>query len=151
MLCEIQISVSFTQHTLIKKDFGVVEGDYNTTKLVFDFAEDVSNKRILFNMSNPHGELVMSQELSNNEIVLVGFDDEGSVYSLFNAPGLYPFELVAYGENSKLTSATGWLNVSKRQVGTGEGGTHEGYLPIVDEILSGIGRGIVDITLEEVK
>lgn len=150
MLCEINVTVSFTQHTLVSKGLGVVEGDYNTTKLVFNFAEDTSGKRIVFNMSNPQGELVLAKELTDNEIILAGYDDAGEVYSLFNTPGLYPFELTAYGESSKLTSATGWLNVGKRQVNIGDGETTEGYLPGIDAVLSGIGRGIVDITVEEV-
>lgn len=149
MLCEIKVSVNFTQRTLIKKDSGVVAGDYNTTKFVFDFAEDVSDKRIVFSMSNPLGELVLVKDLVDNEIVLVGYDENGEVYSIFGTPGLYPFELVAYGENSKLTSPTGWLNVSKRQVNL-EGEVVEGYLPALDNVMSGIGRGIVNITVEEV-
>ena len=149
MLCEIRVAVSFTKHTLTKKDSGVVEGDYNTTKFVFDFAEDVSDKRILFSMSNPAGELVLMEELTNNEITLVGYDDEGKVYSLFGTPGVYPFELIAYGENTKLTSATGWLNVIKRQVDIEEGDVSDGYLPTLDRILS-VGRGVSNITIEEV-
>ena len=149
MLCEIHVAVSFTKHTLTKKDSGVVEGDYNTTKFIFDFAEDVSDKRILFSMSNPAGELVLMEELVNNEITLVGYDDEGKVYSLFGTPGVYPFELIAYGENTKLTSATGWLNVIKRQVDIEEGDVSDGYLPTLDRILS-VGRGVSKITIEEV-
>lgn len=149
MLCEIHVAVSFTQHTLTKKDSGVVEGDYNTTKFIFDFAEDVSDKRILFSMSNPQGELVLMKELTNNEVTLVGYDDDGKVYSLFGTPGVYPFELVAYGEDTKLTSATGWLNVLKRQVDIDDGSVSEGYLPTLDRILS-VGRGIASIQVEEV-
>lgn len=150
MLCEIHVAVSFTQHTLTKKDSGVVEGDYNTTKFIFDFAEDVSDKRILFSMSNPQGELVLMEELpSSNEIILAGYDEEGKVYSIFGTPGVYPFELIAYGDDTKLTSATGWLNVIKRQVDIEGGNTSEGYLPTLDRILS-VGRGISKITLEEV-
>ena len=47
------MSVCFKK--LIKSDAGIVEGDYNTTKLVFEFDEDVSGKRMVFKMSNPAG------------------------------------------------------------------------------------------------
>lgn len=150
MIIEIPVSVSFQKHTLTKKDSGVVQGDYNTTKFVFTFEEDVSDQRIVFKMSNPSGELLLVKDLENNEIVLAGFDDKGNVYSLFTTPGPYPFELVLYGENSKLTSATGWLAVNQRQVNMGDGSTAEGYTPAIDEVLSGVGRGIVEITVEEV-
>ena len=113
---EIKVKVSFAKHTLTKKDTGVVEGDYNTTKLIFEFEEDVSNQEVIFKMSTPEGDIVLMKPLTDNEIVLVGYDTEGKVRSLFEDPGIYPFELVAYGENSKLTSAPGWLTVTKRQI-----------------------------------
>lgn len=143
IICEINVKVSFLKHTIIKKDFGVVEGDYNTTKMVFEFEEDVSDQRIVFKMSNPDGELILMKDLVDNEVTLVGYDDEGEVYSLFNTAGLHAFELVLYGDDSKLTSATGWLNVNKRQVNVGMEGGAEYYLPIMDEILSNISKATV--------
>lgn len=121
MICEIQVKVSFLKHTIVKKDSGVVEGDYNSTKLVFEFEEDVAGKRIAFNMNNPDGELVLSKDLEGNEVNLTGFTQDGKAYSLFNSDGQYPFELVLFGEDKQLTSATGWLNASKRIVSVGTG------------------------------
>lgn len=150
MIVEIPVKVSFLKHTLLKKDPGVVVGDYNSAKLVFEFEEDVSEQRIVFKMSNTHGELILMKDLTDNEIVLAGYDDEGNVYSLFDVVGLYPFELVAYGENSKITSAPGWISVNKRQVDIGNGETAEGYLPALDALLEGVGRGISGISIQEV-
>lgn len=150
MIVEIPVKVSFLKHTLLKRDPGVVIGDYNSTKLVFDFEEDVSKQRIVFKMSNTHGELILMKDLKDNEVVLAGYKDDGTVYSLFDVVGLYPFELVAYGENSKITSAPGWISVNKRQVDLGNSETVEGYLPAIDAVLSGIGRGIVYISIKEV-
>lgn len=136
MICDIFVTVSFQKHTITKKDYGVVEGDYNTTRLVFNFEEDVSDQRIMFKMSNPNNELVLMQELDEkNQIVLAGFDEEGNVYSIFNTSGPHPFELVLYGEDSKLTSATGWLTVNKRQVNISDGVVEGVYLPVMDDIL----------------
>lgn len=124
---EIIVRVSFAKHTLIKKDLGVVEGDYNTTKLIFEFEEDVSNHRIVFNMSNSQSEIILRKDLVENEVVLAG-GSEGNMYSLFTAPGQYPFELVLYGDDGKLTSAPGWLNVNKRNVpGEGESVLDDAY------------------------
>ena len=160
MFQEILVNVSFLKHTLTKKDSGVVEGDYNSTKLVFAFEEDIkSNYKVRFKMSNPHGEVVLLEELKDltkPEIILAGYDDNGDVYSLFPEQGLYPFELVLFDEDSKLTSAPGWLNVSKRQVNVGQGGGVEYYLPMLDELItrvealeqSGTGGGI---TIDDVK
>lgn len=150
MICTIPVKVSFLKHTITIKSVGVVEGDYNTTKFVFEFEEDVSGQRIVLKMRNPEGEPILMKDLTDNEVVLAGFDEEGKAYSLFNTSGPHPFELVLYGENSKLTSATGWLAVSERQVDIGDGETFKGYLPALDQALSGVGRGIVEITIEEV-
>lgn len=139
MLQEILVQVSFLRHTLTKKDSGVVEGDYNSTKLVFEYAEDISQKHVRFKMSNPNGEVVLLQELTEHEVILVGQDADGNLCSLFDTPGLYPFELVLWDEDSKLTSAPGFLSVSKRQVDVGQGGGAEHYLPLFDEILTKVG------------
>lgn len=133
MIVEILVKVSFLKHILTKSDAGVVEGDYNSTKLVFDFEEDVSNKRIVFKMSNPAGELIFLKDLEDNAVVLVGKDENGNTCSLFPTYGLYPFELVLYSEDKKLTSAPGWINVTKSHV-TIEDSTVSNYLPWFDKI-----------------
>lgn len=132
---EIIVKVSFEKHTLIKKDPGVVQGDYNTTKFIFEFEEDTSAYSIVFKMSDPNGNIVLLSELTDNEIVLAGWTDEGEVYSLFAEVGLYPFELIAYGENSKITSAPGFLTVNKRQIPLDGGGETGFYLPLGNNLV----------------
>ena len=134
--CDVRVQVSFSKHTIsVKKDSGVVEGDYNTTKLLFDFEEDVSGQRIVLEMSNPKGELIFAKELSGNELILAGEDSSGNACSIFTLGGLHPFELVLYGDNSKLTSATGWLPVNKRNVRKDSGAGVEFYLPLFEDLL----------------
>ena len=141
MVNEIIIKVSFQKHTLTKSGPGITEGDYNTTKLVFEFDEDVSDCRLLFKMNNPNGELAFLEELNDaREVMLVGKDENGNTCSLFSIYGLYPFELVRYHGESKLTSAPGWLNVSKRQVAV-EDNTVSAYLPWLDRA-SNLHRGV---------
>lgn len=133
--CDIHVKVSFLKHSMaVRKDSGVVEGDYNTTKLVFDFEEDMSNRNIVFQMNNPKGELIFVKELSGNEIILAGEDSSGNACSIFSMEGLHPFELVLYTENGKLTSATGWLPVSKRQTGSNMEGMVVYYAPWFEEL-----------------
>lgn len=135
MLVEIPVNVSFLKHTLTMTAAVLVEGDYNTSKLVFNFEEDVSGKRIVFKMSNPSEEPVLVQDLDNNELVLVGWDKEGNACSLFATHGIYPIELVLYGDNSKITSAPGWLTISKRHVPI-NGEAVSPYLPLFDKVLA---------------
>ena len=141
---EIRVKVSLAKHTLTKKDSGVVEGDYNTTKLIFDFEEDVSNLRVVFKMSNPDGEIVLMKDLTDDEVVLVGYDEEGDACSLFNSPGLYPFELVAYGEDSQLTSAPGWMNVIKRQIPVDDAMATP-YISVFDDLMSQMETALGDV------
>lgn len=134
--CDVLVKVSFAKHTIsVKKDSGVVEGDYNTTRLIFEFEEDVSNQRVILEMSNPKGELIFAKELSGNELVLAGVDGSGNICSIFNMEGLHPFELVLHNDTSKLTSATGYLPINKRQVNSDKGDCVEGYLPLFDELI----------------
>jgi hypothetical protein len=143
---EIVVKVSFTKHTLTKKDIRAVEGDYNTTKFVFEFEEDVSNHPIVFLMSNPQEEIVLETELDDNrEVVLVGYDSEGNPATLFSNPGSYPFELILYADGGKLTSAPGWLTVDKRLIPVDGGNQAEAYVPVFDELLSQIGDALGDV------
>lgn len=139
MIAEIHVKVSFTKHTTVKKDLGVVQGDYNTTKLVFDFEEDVSGHEIVFQMSDPHGDLVMLKSLVNNEVVLVGYTEDGQACTLFNEEGLYPFELVLYQTDGKLTSAPAWLTVNKQLVEV-DNETVETYIPFFDDLMGEVGE-----------
>lgn len=150
LYCNVHVKVSFSKHTIsVQKDSGVVEGDYNTTKLIFEFEEDVSGQKIVLQMSNPKGELIFSKELSGNELVLAGEDSSGNICSVFNMEGLHPFELVLYGDNSKLTSATGWLPINKRHVNLGSGSSAEYYLPLFDELNSKLNNINFDVTKED--
>ena len=118
MINEIHVRVSFKNFTLVKKDAIAVEGDYNTTKLVFEFEENVANRQIKFGMTNPQGELVMFTDLINNEIILVSEDENGNVCSVFNSAGMYVFHvyLMKEGNLSQFTSPPGYFPVVETQV-----------------------------------
>lgn len=118
MVNEIHVRVGFKDYTLVKKDAIAVEGDYNTTKLVFEFEDDVTNKQLKFGMTNPDGELVMFTDILNNEIILATEDDKGNVCSVFRKAGMYTFHAYLIGENgeSQRTSPPGYLPVLETQV-----------------------------------
>ena len=142
---EILVTISFENHTLVKNDSVVVEGDYNSTKLVFVFEEDVSDKQLVFKMKDPENNVVLLEDLVDGEVVLVSYDEEGNACSPFHMPGLYPFEVVAYGNDSKFTSATGWLTANPRQVELDDV-LVEPYLPLFDELLSKLGAVNISVT-----
>ena len=147
MINVIPVRVSFKNNTLTKKSIVVVEGDYNTTKLVFEFEEDVTNKQIKFGMTNPQGELVMYCGLINNEIILSTEDIDGKVSSVFSTDGLYTFRVFLIGENgeSQLSSATGYLPVDQSQVQTGM----KAYGPFIDNLMRQVDNLDIDMIEEE--
>ena len=152
MVCNIPVIVSFLNRTITKKNTEIVQGDYNTTKLTFQFEEDITDQTIVFQLSNPEGNLILSDDITKTrEITLGGRNPEDdTAYSVFTAPGQYPFELIMYSNNSKLTSATGWLVVAKRQVPEDSDAGTEVYLPLFDDLLLKAQKiANVDVSLEE--
>lgn len=119
----INVKIDFEQGICRNKGISVVTGDYNSTKVVFDFVENIEEEsavtRKVFEMKNPSGELVYADEIVNNEVVLVGYEEENGEevpYSLFGEVGDYTFEVSLYGEDSKLTSACGYITAKEEQI-----------------------------------
>lgn len=114
----INVKIDFEHGICRNKGISVVTGDYNSTKVVFEFADEIDGTKI-FEMKNPEGELVYADEIINNEVVLVGYKEENGeteTYSLFAEEGDYIFEVSLYGNDSKLTSVSGYINATKEQV-----------------------------------
>ena len=119
----IKVNIDFEQGICQNKGISVVTGDYNSTKVVFDFTENGEEEsaatRKVFEMKNPSGELVYVDEIVNNEVILVGYEEENGeevTYSLFGEAGDYTFEVSLYGEDSKLTSVCGYITAKEEQV-----------------------------------
>ena len=115
----IKVNIDFEQGICQNKGISVVTGDYNSTKVVFDFTENGEEEsaatRKVFEMKNPSGELVYVDEIVNNEVILVG-EEDNTMYSLFGEAGDYTFEVSLYGEDSKLTSVCGYITAKEEQV-----------------------------------
>lgn len=135
----IKIKVNFTQGTCETTGINLVTGDYNSTKLVFQFDREDGTK--IFEMKSPSEELVMVQEIQNNEIILYGENDEENIASIFTEEGNYIFEISLYENESKLTSAKGKLKVKPEQVVI-DGEVVEAYLPVFDQLLSQVSTAL---------
>lgn len=68
----IDVDVSFSKGILEfpNKIIDLVTGDYNSTKMIFNF--DIEEGIKIFEMKNPDGLTVFSEVISNNEILLGG-------------------------------------------------------------------------------
>lgn len=129
----IKINVSFKNRTIYKSGVDLTSGDYNTTKLVFTF--DRQDGRKVFEMKDEDGNLVLITDIINNEVELVGKDENGKNASLFKQEGKYIFEISLYDRDSKLTSAFDFIKVKQEQVEI-DGEVITPYLPIFDELVN---------------
>lgn len=136
---EIKVTVNFKRRKIITTGVDLTSGDYNSTKLVFDFDTEEGTK--IFEMNNPNGVLIYTKEIINNEVPLYVLDENEQKSSLFNQAGEYQFEVSLYNENSKLTSATSSLNVQPETVIIGNEEV-ETYLPVFDDLMNDIETAI---------
>lgn len=137
---EINIKINFQKGTCIKSKGNLITGDYNSTKLLFDFDKQDGTK--IFEMNDPQGKLLFVKEIINNEVILTREDENGNNCSLFHEIGQYRFEVSLYENDSKLTSASNCLDVSKEQVVINDE-IVEVYLPIFDEMIKELNDALI--------
>ena len=135
----INVKVNFKNGSCDVTGINLITGDYNSTKMVFEFDRDTGTK--VFEMKSPSEQLVMVQEIQNNEIILYGLDEDENIASILNEEGYYVFEISLYENESKLTSARGKIKVKPEQVIV-DGEVVEAYLPIFDQLLSQVNTAI---------
>ena len=70
---EIKLKVNFGRRTCVKSGISLTTGDYNSTKIIFEFDREDGTK--IFEMKNPDGDIIFVDEIINNEVVLVGQAD----------------------------------------------------------------------------
>lgn len=76
---EIKISASFKDRTLKQEGINLVSGDFNSTKVVFEFDKEYSGTMV-FEIANPKGELVFADTIVNNEIILTAKTEVKDTY-----------------------------------------------------------------------
>ena len=70
---EIKLKVNFGKRTCVKSGISLTTGDYNSTKIKFEFDREDGTK--IFEMKNPNDEIIFVDEIVNNEVTLVGQAD----------------------------------------------------------------------------
>lgn len=150
----IQVKIDFEKGLCQKEGISVVTGDYNSTKIEFEFNESAADGRKIFELKNSDDELVYVDEIVNNEVILVGKrEEEGEekLFSLFNKEGDYTFEVSLYGENSKLTSVYDYITARKEQVIVDDE-TVEQYMPLFDNLMQELSNKVeeADSKIDEI-
>ena len=136
---EIKVNVSFEKRVLNTEGINAVTGDYNSTKIIFEFDKEYEGRKV-FEIAKPYdkdeaGQAIFVKEIENNEVTLVAYDENGKEVSIFSVEGRHPFEISLYNGNSKLTSMYGILGVSKEAVKLGYE-VVERYIPIFDDLMN---------------
>lgn len=149
----IKVNVNFEKRIIYKSGIDLTSGDYNSTKLIFEFDREEGRK--VFEMKDPDGNLVLATDIVNNEVDLVGKDENGNKASLFTQAGNYIFEISLYDGESKLTSEFNYIKVNAEQVVI-DGKVITAYLPIFDKLINEIENlniemenGVVTITRKD--
>lgn len=70
---EIKLKINFGKKTCVKSGISLTTGDYNSTKIIFEFDREDGTK--IFEMKNPNDEIIFVDEILNNEVILVGHAD----------------------------------------------------------------------------
>lgn len=131
----IKINVDFTNREIDREGVYLVENDYNSTKVVFTFDKEYEGRKV-FEIAKPDTtEAIFAKEIVNNEVILVGEDENHNPASIFAKKGDYPFEVSLYEGDSKLTSMGGLLTVAMENVKVGDEQVSD-KLPIFDQLIA---------------
>ena len=149
---EIKIKVKFKKGLCYSQGIKLVQNDYNSTKLVFEFDDNEGTK--IFELRDSDDNVILVDEIVNNELILARFDEHDNAYPIFTNEGEYVYEVSLYKDNSKLTSASDKFKVNAEQVII-DGEIVETYTPMFDNLLSDLAGALqetdnIDIDVEKV-
>lgn len=149
---EIKIKVKFKKGLCYSQGIKLVQNDYNSTKLVFEFDDNEGTK--IFELRDSDDNVILADEIVNNELILARFDEHDNAYPIFTKEGEYVYEVSLYKDNSKLTSAYDKFKVNAEQVII-DGEIVETYTPMFDNLLSDLAGALqetdnIDIDVEKI-
>ena len=149
---EIKIKVKFKKGLCYSQGIKLVQNDYNSTKLVFEFDDEEGTK--IFELRDSDDNVILADEIVNNELILARFDEHDNAYPIFTKEGEYVYEISLYKDNSKLTSASDKFKVNAEQVVI-DGEIVETYTPMFDNLLSDLSSALqetdnIDIDVNKV-
>ena len=136
---EIKIKVKFKKGLCYSQGIKLVQNDYNSTKLVFEFDDNEGTK--IFELRDSDDNVILADEIVNNELILARFDEHDNAYPIFTKEGEYVYEISLYKDNSKLTSASDKFKVNAEQVII-DGEIVETYTPMFDNLLSDLSSAL---------
>lgn len=153
----IKVTIDFEKGICRKEGISLITGDYNSTKIVFEFNKSAENGTKIFKLKNPKDEIVYADEIVDNEVVLVGKKEENGeeeIYSLFTEEGDYTFEVALYVGDSRITSVYDYITAAKEQIVL-DGEVVESKITLFDNLMQELEENIgyvenIDVEAEKV-
>lgn len=104
---EIKLKINFTDRTLSKEGVNLVDSDFNSTKIIFEFDKEYEGRKV-FEMAKPNTtEAIFVSEIIDNEVILVGKaevkDSRGYIKYIDNEENIYWYDK----ENNKIYDESG--------------------------------------------
>lgn len=140
---EYYIKVFFEKNSIETNLDKLVQNDYNSTKIKFEF--DIEYDRAVFELKYPD-ESTLQMQIKDNELIL----PRGILYQAED----YEYEISVYNENNKLTHyETGTFEVREELVKDGEDIVNDDRYPILSDLLNDVNKVIenVESFKEEIK
>ena len=133
---EYTLSVDFKTNLIYGEDITLVQNDYNSTKLNFEFDSIYENYTKVFDLKYPSGKKWI-KEIIDNEVILADKDEDGNIIPILIESSDYQYEIVLYDSDSKIThSATGKFYVREELVKTTDEEIElDDRLPILDQLI----------------
>lgn len=129
---EFNIKVDIKNNKLIAPIIELVQNDYNSTKLKFDFTGDDNYVKV-FQLQLPDGSMWI-KDIIDNEILLAD-EKEGQIVPILVQSGMYIFDVAIYGSNKKLTT-TNQESFHVRSEISGQDVELDDRLPILDALIN---------------
>lgn len=134
---EYNVSVNFIAKQIYPNNINLVENDYLSTKLIFNF--DIEAVSYNIKVKFPDG-FEWVEEITNNELIL----PKGMLVQT----GIFKYQISAYGKDNRLTSlATGTFTVNKELISTDELVELDDRVPILDTLINRVNN--IDVVLNE--
>lgn len=140
---ELYFTINFSKQKFIINGVDLISGDYNSTKIKFNFEDYKEGTKIIEirpAQSEDKNPTFMST-IINNEVILTSTDEENHKISPFTNGGVYLVEVSVYGEDSKLSTITKSLNILDEQIVLSDEIVTP-YLSIFDELMQEINTAI---------
>lgn len=136
---ELLITINFTTQKFIINGIDLISGDYNSTKIKFNFEDNKEGTKVveIRPLDSEDKNPTFMSTIINDEVILVSKTEEDVNTSPFTKGGTYIMEVSLYNEDSKLSTITKHFNVLDEQIILSDE-IIEPYLPIFDELMQQI-------------